>query len=75
MPGQSQTVEMISKNVMLGIVNLRESTRIRELDPIDINKLISIKGIVIRCSDVTPEMKSAFFRCVVCGTSEYKGVD
>jgi len=39
----------------------------RKLNPRDINKLISIKGIVIRCSDIYPEMKDAAFRCSICG--------
>jgi len=39
----------------------------RDLNPKDINKLISIKGIVIRCSDIYPEMKDAIFYCEVCG--------
>ena len=39
----------------------------RDLNPKDINKLISIKGIVIRCSDIYPEMKDAIFQCEVCG--------
>jgi DNA replication licensing factor MCM4 len=38
----------------------------RDLDPSHIDKLISIKGIVIRCSDVIPEMKEASFKCFKC---------
>lgn len=41
----------------------------RRLDPEDIDKLISIKGMVIRCSSIIPDLKQAFFRCFVCGTS------
>jgi DNA replication licensing factor MCM4 len=42
----------------------------RDLNPKDINKLISIKGIVIRCSDIYPEMKDAVFECEICGYYE-----
>lgn len=38
----------------------------RSLDPTHIDKLISIKGIIIRCSGVIPEMKEASFKCVRC---------
>jgi DNA replication licensing factor MCM4 len=38
----------------------------RDLDPSHIDKLISVKGIVIRNSDVIPEMKEASFKCVKC---------
>jgi DNA replication licensing factor MCM4 len=46
--------------------NLRSHHRIRDLDPSHIDKLISIKGIVIRNSDIIPEMKEAAFRCNKC---------
>jgi DNA replication licensing factor MCM4 len=46
--------------------NLRTTHQMRSLDPSHIDKLISIKGIVIRCSDVIPEMKEASFRCYKC---------
>ena len=49
------------------IFNLRKASIMRDLNPRDINKLISIKGIVIRCSDIYPEMKDAMFECSVCG--------
>ena len=41
--------------------NMNKSYRIRELDPAHIDKLIQLKGIVIRTSDVKPEMKEACF--------------
>lgn len=46
--------------------NLRVHHRIRDLDPSHIDKLVSIKGIVIRNSDIIPEMKEACFKCVKC---------
>lgn len=47
--------------------NMRTHNLIRDLDPSHIDKLISIKGIVIRNSDVIPEMKEAAFKCYKCG--------
>lgn len=38
----------------------------RELNPGDIDKLVSIKGLVLRTSPVIPDMKAAFFKCSVC---------
>lgn len=35
----------------------------------DIDKLVSVKGMVIRCSSIIPEIKGAFFKCLVCGHS------
>jgi len=47
--------------------NMRTHHRIRDLDPSHIDKLVSIKGIVIRNSDIIPEMKEAAFKCFKCG--------
>lgn len=46
--------------------NMKESTNMRELNPDDVDKLVSIKGMVIRCGDIIPEMKTAFFECTRC---------
>jgi len=37
----------------------------RNMDPKDIEHLISIKGIVIRCSDLVPDMMTGLFQCTV----------
>ena len=41
----------------------------RELNPENIDQLVSIKGLVIRCSPIIPELKQAFFRCFSCGNT------
>ncbi|RPA79310.1 MCM-domain-containing protein [Ascobolus immersus RN42] len=46
--------------------NLQKVQNMRDLNPQDIDKLVSIKGLVIRTSSVIPDMKLAFFRCAVC---------
>lgn len=51
---------------MVGISSLDEISILRQLSHKEINKLISFKGIVIRCSDIQPEMKAAHFRCIGC---------
>ncbi|KAJ3753772.1 cell division control protein 54 [Lentinula raphanica] len=38
----------------------------RELNPSDTDKLVCIKGLVIRATPVIPDMKVAFFRCLTC---------
>ncbi|KAF3934914.1 hypothetical protein ABW19_dt0206345 [Dactylella cylindrospora] len=49
--------------------NLEKQSNMRELNPNDIDKVISIKGLVIRTTPVIPDMKTAFFRCEVCNTT------
>ncbi|SLM36042.1 dna replication licensing factor mcm4 [Lasallia pustulata] len=48
---------------------LDKSINMRELNPNDMDKVVSIKGLVIRTTPVIPDMKTAFFRCQVCNHS------
>ncbi|CAK1584295.1 unnamed protein product [Parnassius mnemosyne] len=41
----------------------------RDLNPEDIDQLVTISGMVIRTSGIVPEMREAFFRCAVCGAA------
>ena len=54
--------------------NLRKVHRIRELGPDHIEKLVSLRGIVIRNSDIVPEMKEAHFTCTKCSREEERSV-
>ncbi|XP_046387076.1 DNA replication licensing factor MCM4 [Ischnura elegans] len=47
--------------------NAVKTRNMRALNPEDIDQLITISGMVIRTSGIIPEMREAFFRCVVCG--------
>lgn len=38
----------------------------RELNPNDIDKLVSVKGLVLRATSIIPDMKVAFFKCNAC---------
>lgn len=51
--------------------NLESGSRLRDLNPENIEQLIMIKGMVIRCSSIVPDLKQAFFRCSIC----HVGVD
>ncbi|PVV03283.1 hypothetical protein BB560_002244 [Smittium megazygosporum] len=46
--------------------NLMETKNMRNLDPGDIDKLVVIKGMLIRASPVIPDMEQAFFKCSQC---------
>jgi len=49
--------------------NAVKTANMRELDPQDIDQLITITGMVIRTSNLIPEMSEAFFKCSVCGNT------
>ncbi|XP_036293170.1 DNA replication licensing factor MCM4 isoform X2 [Pipistrellus kuhlii] len=46
--------------------NPLKTKNMRNLNPEDIDQLISISGMVIRTSQLIPEMQEAFFQCQVC---------
>ncbi|KAF4992575.1 hypothetical protein FGRMN_7060 [Fusarium graminum] len=54
---------------------LDKATNLRDLNPSDMDRLICIKGMVIRTTPVIPDMKDAFFRCNVCNHSVNVGLD
>jgi DNA replication licensing factor MCM4 len=51
-----------------------ETRRMRDLDPDDLEKLVAVEGLVIRCSGVMPEMVEAYFRCTWVGCTEARKV-
>ncbi|KAL6514542.1 DNA replication licensing factor, mcm4 component [Orobanche gracilis] len=58
---------LFSKHIQARIFNLKTSTSLRNLNPSDVEKMVSIKGMIIRCSSIIPEIREAVFRCLVCG--------
>lgn len=46
--------------------NVDTEKGMRELNPNDIDKLVCIKGLVLRSTPIIPDMKLAFFKCSVC---------
>jgi DNA replication licensing factor MCM4 len=59
------------QRLMLGLKHLAEADRtlIKELDSSKIGRLVALQGIVIRASEIHPEMKTAYFTCAHCGHS------
>ena len=61
-----------SKNeITVKITNLKNSSRMRSLGPEDIEKLVKITGIVIRTSEIIPQMREAVFKCSICNKLEH----
>lgn len=65
---QDGPVEQIERNVYtVRPYNINTVRRgMRELNPGDIDKLVSVSGLVLRASAVIPDMKVAFFKCSAC---------
>ena len=72
-PDLVEDVEMRTYKVLP--FGLDKSINMRELDPADMDKLISVKGLVIRATPVIPDMKEAFFKCSVCAHTIFVSID
>ncbi|KAF8336954.1 MCM-domain-containing protein [Cantharellus anzutake] len=62
---QQELDEMTLRVYMVRPFNI-PTVNMRDLNPGDTDKLVSIKGLVIRATPVIPDMKQAFFRCLTC---------
>jgi DNA replication licensing factor MCM4 len=54
---------------------LDQTINLRELNPGDMDKLVSVKGLVIRTTPIIPDMKAAFFKCAVCNKVSLVDID
>lgn len=55
--------------------SVQGGANMRDLNPGDIDKVVSVKGLVIRATPVIPDMKRAFFRCLSCGHATTVEID
>ncbi|XP_014681589.1 PREDICTED: DNA replication licensing factor mcm4-A-like [Priapulus caudatus] len=55
--------------------NTIKTRSMRLLNPEDIDQLITICGMVIRSSNIMPEMREAFFSCYVCSNAVTVEID
>uniref|UniRef100_A0A2P2I4F0 DNA replication licensing factor MCM4 n=1 Tax=Hirondellea gigas TaxID=1518452 RepID=A0A2P2I4F0_9CRUS len=55
--------------------NADKTRNMRALNPEDIDQLITICGMVIRTSNIIPEMREAFFKCHVCSFTAFVEID
>ncbi|ORX52118.1 MCM-domain-containing protein [Piromyces finnis] len=55
--------------------NIGESINMRNLNPSDIDQLVTIKGLLIRVSPIIPDLQTAFFCCSNCDYSMTVDID
>jgi DNA replication licensing factor MCM4 len=67
--------EVAEKTYRVRPFGLDKSTNLRELNPQDLDKLVSVKGLVIRTTPIIPDMKEAFFKCAVCNHTVQADLD
>ena len=69
--------------IQIRIFNLVENEMIaipsklgmRSLEPHQLNSLISLRGMITRCSPIIPDMREAFFLCSICSNSSSVAID
>lgn len=54
---------------------LDATVNMRDLNPSDVDKIVALKGLVIRTTPIIPDMKDAFFRCQVCNHTVKVDID
>ncbi|KAK9937276.1 hypothetical protein M0R45_014077 [Rubus argutus] len=57
----------VNKDINVAFFNLPASKKLRELTTAEIGKLVSVKGVVTRTSEVRPELLHGTFKCLDCG--------
>jgi len=67
--------EINDKTITVRVFNTGRDVNMRELNPEDIDQLITVKGLMTRSSAVIPDMKIAFFQCIVCETTQEVPLD
>ncbi|KAF7190619.1 DNA replication licensing factor mcm4 [Pseudocercospora fuligena] len=63
---QDLYAEVESSSYRVRPFGLDKNINLRDLNPKDMDQLVSVKGLVIRTTPIIPDMKDAFFRCSVC---------
>lgn len=66
---------LLEHQIQVRPFNADKTRNMRSLNPEDMDQLISISGMVIRSSNVIPEMREAFFMCNICSYSTTVEVD
>jgi len=56
----------LTHQIQMRPYNADKTKNMRSLNPEDIDQLITVQGMVIRASDLIPELAIGFFQCSVC---------
>ncbi|KAJ2693117.1 MCM DNA helicase complex subunit [Coemansia sp. IMI 209128] len=68
-------VDLAQSDVKVRPYNLSATVNMRDLNPSDIDKMVSVRGMLIRSSSVIPDMERGFFRCLHCDWTTTVGID
>ncbi|KII70004.1 DNA replication licensing factor mcm4-B [Thelohanellus kitauei] len=66
---------VLDHQIRVRVFNIDRTKNMRNLNPDDIDQLINISGMVIRCSSIIPEMQEAFYQCYICQNTAVSDVN
>ncbi|XP_017892001.1 DNA replication licensing factor MCM4 [Ceratina calcarata] len=58
---------VLEHQIQVRLFNVEKVKNMRELNPSDVDQLITIPGMVIRVSRLLPQLREGCFKCSVCG--------
>jgi len=61
---------VLENQIQVRTFNVDKTMNMRSLNPEDIDQMITISGMIIRTSNIIPEMREAFFKCNVCHATQ-----
>jgi DNA replication licensing factor MCM4 len=67
--------EVQKRQYRVRLFGLDSTVNMRDLNPSDVDKIVAIKGLVIRTTPILPDMKDAFFKCQVCNHTVKVDID
>lgn len=59
------------ENIIIRPYNIGKLISIRNIEPTEIDKIVSLEGMIIRSSSIIPELKRAFYKCLKCNRSVF----
>lgn len=65
---------LTSDDIHVRLWNLPDKLHMRQLSPVDIDRLVSVTGMVIRTSNLIPLMHQAVFFCRECGERHHEEI-
>ncbi|KAJ3414832.1 hypothetical protein HDV05_005989 [Chytridiales sp. JEL 0842] len=68
-------VDLNGNSLTIRPFNIERCVNLRELDPADMDQLITIKGLLIRSSPNIPDIKQGFFQCTTCDQTVTVDID
>lgn len=66
---------VLEHQIQVRTFNVDKTKNMRSLNPEDIDQMITISGMIIRTSNIIPEMREAFFKCHVCHATQTIEID